>query len=186
MSTSTSTLPPEINPVWIGNKLIKPKYSSRSPGEILDHSTKKQLLETIPDPRYKINCTSYELAQKLDWGWYLTLIGLNENVSNSRKRADKMNFDFDLTLKNLVDIWLEQKGHCALTGVELSNESGSLEQKNPYRASVDRIDSSKGYTKDNVRLLCHWANNAKSTYNDDLFRSMCKMASLQTVANTPL
>ena len=33
---------------------------------------------------------------------------------------------------------------------------------------IDRIDNNKGYVKGNIRLLCHWINNAKSTYGDEL------------------
>ena len=134
----------------------------------------KRLLESIPKPGYKVVCSSYDRAKALDETWYEHVIALNECVTNCRKRAAKMNFEFDLTLKHLVELWIKQKGRCALTGVDLCYKSGDLWNRNPRRASVDRIDSNGGYTKDNTRLLCHWANNALSTYSDKLFLDMCR------------
>jgi len=89
-----------------------------------------------------------------------------------------MNFDFDITLMDVVAIWLEQEGKCALTKIELDWQGGTLQERNPLRASIDRIDVDKGYVKANIRLVCHWANNARSTYSDGLFRSMCEQTVL--------
>ena len=157
----------------IGNRNVEIRHHSQSPSEILATHSRRQLLETIPSSQEKINSTSYDPAMKLDWAWYETLIALNENVTNSRKRARNQELDFDFTLEDLVKIWIKQAGLCALTGVELDNKAGSPSQKNPFRASVDRVDSDKGYTRDNIRLLCHWANNAKSTYDDRMFVAFC-------------
>ena len=85
-----------------------------------------------------------------------------------------MGFDCDITLIDVVDLWLEQEGKCALTGIELEWQGGTLQDRNPLRASIDRMDNEQGYVKGNLRLVCHWANNAKSTWSDEVFRSMCQ------------
>lgn len=139
---------------------------------------KKRLLESIPKRGYKVIHTSYDDSKKISHDWYQHVIALNERVGDSRKRADKLGLDYNITLHDIVEIWIEQAGKCALTGVELDYQGGSLWDKNPIRASIDRIDSSLGYVQGNVRLLCHWANNAKSTYDDKLFRKMCEQAVL--------
>ena len=117
---------------------------------------------------------AYTALFKLDHDWYCTVMGLSENLTNSKKRAAKFNWRCDLDLAYLANLWFEQQGRCALTGMILDYESGSLDNKNPYRTSVDRIDNDLGYVKGNVRLLCHWANNAKSTWDDKLFESFIK------------
>ena len=114
----------------------------------------------------------------LDFVWYRTVMGLSENISNSRKRAAKFNWDHNLTIPYLAKLWFKQKGRCALTGIMLEYESGDPQSKNPYRTSVDRIDNNRGYVQGNVRLLTHWANNAKSTWPDEIFIKFVKSANV--------
>lgn len=45
--------------------------------------------------------------------------------------------------------------------------------KNPTNVSVDRIDSTKGYVRDNVQLTQAVVNIAKSDMPDDLFLALC-------------
>ena len=163
----------------------KPNQHSENSDQLLGRHTKKTLLECVPSPSDRITVASYQSAQRLDWYWYTTLIALNENVYNSRKRARLMGWDFDLTLNDLARVWIAQRGLCALTGIPMSSESGTLEQKNPLRCSPDRKDNSRGYVANNVRLLCHWANNAKSTYGDDVFYAMTESAHLLNKSKDP-
>jgi hypothetical protein len=95
-------------------------------------------------------------------------------ISDSRKRALKHGFNHNLDREYLVALYWEQKGKCAISGVEMEFQSGTRECKNPNRLSIDRIDNTKGYIKGNVRLVTHWVNNAKSTYGDDVLMEYSK------------
>ena len=167
------------------DSVIKPKYHSKNTEELLATHTDSELLECVPGRNESITVASYKPAQALDWYWYTTLIALNENVYNSRKRARLMGWKFDLTLHDLARVWIAQQGRCALTGLTMSSESGTPEQKNPMRCSPDRKDNNGDYVRDNVRLLCHWANNAKSTYGDDVFYTMTESAHLLNKSKDP-
>jgi hypothetical protein len=117
------------------------------------------------------------------------LYGLNQKIIDSRKRARKMEFQFDIALDDLLEIWIKQGGRCAVTGVVMRFDSGDLQNKNAYAVSVDRINNEYGYVRDNVRLLTHWANNAKSTWDDHLLETMITEIinnKYSTVANAPL
>jgi hypothetical protein len=44
--------------------------------------------------------------------------------------------------------------------------------RNPYRPSFDRIDSSKGYTPDNVRIIAYCVNTAMNEWGEDILKLM--------------
>lgn len=79
---------------------------------------------------------------------YRTVKGRARNLFHTCKsRAKKKSLDFTLT-KTWIEIRL-QLGVCELTGLPFS-----MDRDNPFTPSVDRIDTSKGYTEDNCRLIC--------------------------------
>lgn len=140
--------------------------------EILEN----QFILTKLVPR-ETHAAAYRGLLDTNYVWYRTVLGLSENLTNSKKRANKNNWQCNLTLKYLAELWFEQRGRCALTGVLLDYETGDLSSKNPFRTSIDRIDNSRGYIKGNVRLVTHWANNAKSTWDDQIFAKFINAAS---------
>jgi hypothetical protein len=83
--------------------------------------------------------------------------------------------DFDLDLPYMKLLWEEQSGKCAITHVDLKLESSY--NKN-YQASLDRIDSSKGYVKGNVRYIsvsANWLKNNLSDEHVNEFIQICRM-----------
>ena len=92
-------------------------------------------------------------------------------LTDSAKRARNNGWRFDIDRDYLVSLWHAQQGRCAVSGMSMQTQSGTREQKNPYRASLDRMDNNQGYVRGNVRFVCHWVNNAKSTWTDDVFDS---------------
>ena len=56
-----------------------------------------------------------------------------------------------------------QEGKCALTGHHMTLGSSDDLELRRYAASPDRIDNERGYTNDNVWLVCQHANAMKSS-----------------------
>jgi hypothetical protein len=86
----------------------------------------------------------------------------------------KRNKECDLDLPYLKELWESQDGKCAVTGVALVLKQSH--NKN-YQASLDRIDSTKGYVKGNVRYTSVSINWLKSNLTDEHleeFISICK------------
>jgi len=59
--------------------------------------------------------------------------------------------DYDIDFNFLIDLYNQQKGLCAYSGLPL--KFGTYLQFN-WVASLERLDVTKGYTKDNVCLVC--------------------------------
>jgi hypothetical protein len=76
------------------------------------------------------------------------------------------------TRDDLYDLWVKQKGLCALTGWEMTTRRNTGLSKT--NISIDRIDSGRGYELENVQLVCAAANKAKWDLPEDEFLALCK------------
>lgn len=83
--------------------------------------------------------------------------------------------EFNLTAEFLTDLYILQKGQCALTGWIMETQSFTF-GKNEIRdtMSLDRIDSRIGYVRGNVQLVCWQVNIAKSDLLPHDFMNLCK------------
>jgi len=72
-------------------------------------------------------------------------------------------------------LFLNQDRKCALSGLPLV--FGANHGKIEGTASLDRIDSSKGYTIDNVQWVHKIVNLMKQDSSDEEFVKMCRIVS---------
>lgn len=77
-----------------------------------------------------------------------------------------------IDLQYLHELWDKQKGLCALSGMPMTYyfDSGRV----PTNLSVDRIDSSLGYIKGNIQLVCMAVNQMKSDLTVEQLKYFCK------------
>lgn len=93
---------------------------------------------------------------------------ISNKLQMCKKTAKAKGLDYDLTNAFLTALWDKQEGRCALSGVELGYIGSGWSS-----ASVDRIDSTKGYVEDNVQWTCWRVNEAKSNMANEDFIAMC-------------
>ena len=95
---------------------------------------------------------------------------------NAYKRAKSLGWpelDFDTE-------WIYKKiteGYCEATGIPFDLTSvtrASNHAKNPWVPSIDRIDSSKPYLKDNVQIVVFMYNVCKSEFTHEDVVKFCK------------
>jgi hypothetical protein len=86
--------------------------------------------------------------------------------------------EVSVTLDDLKRVWDNQSGICVYTGVKLIRPSETKENDPNYTASLDRIDSSKGYVKGNIQFISMAANYAKNKMTHEKMLEFCKI--LQT------
>ena len=82
--------------------------------------------------------------------------------------AELRNIKWDLEYEYLADLLIEQDFKCALTGWDID----ALSVGN-NTASLDRIDSSVGYVKENVQWVHKMVNMSKQQYSQEDFIEMC-------------
>lgn len=96
---------------------------------------------------------------------------MTERAKDAQNRSgDVVNVD------DLIALWEVQNGLCALTGIHMTH-THMPENTNAHltNASLDRIDSRKGYTLDNMQLVCRVANSMKYTLDEVTFVWMCNL-----------
>lgn len=125
------------------------KYSDKNKGKIAKRAKKW----------YRENNAQGKSTRQ---AYYKSLIG---RMAHWKARANKADIEWSLDLEFLESL----SKVCHYTGQELT-----FEPNQPNSISLDRIDSSKGYTKDNV-VFCSWrVNQAKNDLSKLEYFQLCK------------
>lgn len=88
------------------------------------------------------------------------------------KGAKDRNIEFNLTIEEAWEIFEKQEGKCVFTGKKLKHQRHGV--NNSKNASIDRIDSSKGYSKDNIQWTEARINIMKKQYSNQEFLEIIK------------
>jgi hypothetical protein len=92
------------------------------------------------------------------------------HYSSIRSNGSKRGFEFSVSKDFLWNLFLNQNKKCAISGVELIMSISKSKEKT---ASLDRIDSSKGYLEDNVQWVHKDINKMKLNHSLDKFINWC-------------
>ena len=101
--------------------------------------------------------------------------------SSAKTRALKKKLKYSITTDDLEELYFRQSGLCAISGLKMTTISGRRHRSNSFVMSLDRIDSEKGYTKDNIQLVCWQANRMKDCLSWDEFKFWIKTISSQVL-----
>lgn len=124
-------------------------------------------------------CVRHEGAKHQQWKgvgeisgdfWYSHIVrSANGSKLNNRERKAK---ELTLTMDEAWNLFLKQNRKCALSGIELQFPKRSKDKS--WTASLDRIDSSKGYILSNVQWVHKDINIMKNKFDNQYFIEMCK------------
>lgn len=96
--------------------------------------------------------------------------GIKQRTKNGRV------IEFNITLSDIWNQFIKQNKKCAISGIELSFPKNNPEYlKYEWTASVDRIDSNKGYTVDNIQIVHKKINIIKFDMSTEELISWCKI-----------
>jgi hypothetical protein len=103
--------------------------------------------------------------------FYESVGGRAKTLFKSAQRRVENKEAFDITAD-----WIEErirKGFCEVTGIAFDFKQHPVYSKNPYSPSIDRIDSTKDYCKENVRFVIWQVNMMRGETSDDEMLEIC-------------
>ncbi len=99
-----------------------------------------------------------------------------QEFATIRTHAKDRNLEFNITVSDIEEIFEKQDKKCKFSGAILcfnSNRKSGNGKIICGDASIDRIDSAIGYTKDNIQIIHKDINFAKRSKSDKDFIEMC-------------
>ena len=91
----------------------------------------------------------------------------------TKEHASKRGLVFDITPEYIWSLYEKQNKKCSMSGVDIcfvsNNDKGSTQT-----ASIDRIDSTKGYITDNIQLVHKRINFLKGSLTNDELIFLCR------------
>ena len=91
-----------------------------------------------------------------------------------RKGAIRRGLEFNISIKDMWNQFIKQNKKCCLTGLDIvfaPTRDRDLERT----ASLDRIDSKKGYILENIQWVHKDLNSMKWNFSEDYFIGICKL-----------
>lgn len=113
-------------------------------------------------------CSGMARHKNPSWSGYKDIPGHFFGIA--KRGAEERSIEFAITIEQVQAQWEKQGGKCALTGMELVFKPKSLDRT----ASIDRIDSKRGYVIGNIQFVHKKINKMKNNIDEDLFVEMCK------------
>lgn len=102
------------------------------------------------------------------WNGYCDISGTL--ISDLKHRSKKKKMDMDIDAKFLWDLFIKQDKKCAISGLDI---------KINKTASVDRIDSLKGYTKNNIWWVHRDVNKIKMDLPLSRLIELCEIITIK-------
>lgn len=132
-----------------------------------DHLTRKN------SPVKSCGCTRFKRGN--GHAQWLGFEGISGNwwyshVLRERNQKVRKKVPVTITKEYAWDLYIQQNKKCALSGADILIAGAS--QYNT--ASIDRIDSSKGYEEGNIQWVHKHINFMKRTYSQEYFIEMCR------------
>lgn len=148
------------------------------PIDLIETTTKKALFK-CPHCKNNFEAMPSNLARKSITSCGCVNIGRRTGTNNIpgvyfariKTRCNYYKIDLDLDIDYIDNLLVKQKFKCKLSGLDISL---SYSKNTEDTASLDRIDSSKGYIKGNVQWVHKDVNMMKKEYSMKYFIEICK------------
>ena len=93
------------------------------------------------------------------FGGFITRCISNAKASTISRNEKNRNLEFSITFDDIIDLIRQQQARCAYSGIPLV-----FKPKSEWQMSIERLDNTIGYTRENICLIClefntdaHWS-----------------------------
>jgi len=106
-----------------------------------------------------------------------TLEGHVKNILRyTKSHSKKIKREFNIIYEDVINLYEKQNGLCAISKIKMTyNHISDNESHDIENLSIDRIDPKKGYTKDNIQLVCVIVNRMKLDLEVNMFYQLCAL-----------
>lgn len=119
------------------------------------------------------SCGCYHKDHVKEYNWTGLGIIPGSYWKSLKKGAINRNIEFNITLEYILKLFNEQNGLCKLSNLKITFKS-RIKKNDFFDASLDRIDSNKGYIEGNVQWIVKEINYMKNKINENKFIDLCK------------
>jgi hypothetical protein len=98
----------------------------------------------------------------------------NVYINNFIAKSIRENLEFSVSMEYLWDLFIKQNKKCIYSGRDIWLETDYKEKSSSQTASLDRIDSTKGYVVGNVQWVHKHVNILKNIYSEEYFLELIK------------
>jgi len=121
-------------------------------------------VDLLCESRYVIPCKwkGYKLISGDYWG-------------NLKRGAANRGIEFNVSIQDAWNLYEHQSSKCALSGANITFVRRYAEDRDKQSASLDRIDSSKGYVIGNIQWIHKVLNHLKWDITQDELLYWCKL-----------
>jgi hypothetical protein len=159
------------------------KYCKKCPecGDVQKYTRPDHLKNAVKTNKICKTCSN-QSTENSNRGNYKNSIRISW-FNKFKTSAGNRGIQWNLTIEDIYQIAYYNKFECQLSGLPLNFATDcSLTEAT---VSIDRIDSSYGYSKDNVMLVHKHINMMKQNYDLDYFVSLCAQITLKQSEHKP-
>lgn len=117
-------------------------------------------------------CQKNSKSSNGNWSGYKELSG--RVYGHYKNNAIKRGIEWNITIEDMWNTYIIQNKKCIYTDIVLFLEPKGIKNKTGLNASLDRIDSNKGYVKENIQWVYKPINIIKNTLQHEEFIFLCK------------
>ncbi len=112
-------------------------------------------------------------------GFFIKQSKWDEYKNNAKER----NISFNISPSDVLDLWRRQGGLCNKTGRVLT--VGPRKSVGSHTWSINRIDSGKSYSVDNIELVHKFCNKIQNKYSDKVLDTFCMARAMRIISTNP-